>query len=151
MVILSNPLGVVTVVFIILFYCISIPLIISGFRIKSSLRGMIKDKSDLEILVSYIAKNKIFAGILILSLFTYILLLVLLSYFNSVPIPFSFSYLRIFSYYTLPIWFLSIYIEKPLKKMKFKSDSFELEEKYRMILIDWAKPGFKLKTNFKGL
>jgi hypothetical protein len=125
---------------IIVLYAISLPSLIASWKAKTKLNGIISNENDLGLLLACARKSKYAAGILLMVFLPGFLIAIALISRE------LFSYhFRILCYSMFPIWILSLIAERPLKKLKIAEGAFALEEKYQRILIDWAKPGLRIK------
>ena len=142
---MPNLLDFGTIVFCVIAYSIFLPLLYKGFKTRRKLKGQISSRDDLEVLFKYANANKAAAAIILLGLLAYLIYMAISSSLLNISEGIVQHYGTIVGIATLPIWILSMIVELPLKKLEVIHEDIKIEERYREILLSWAKPGFRIK------
>jgi hypothetical protein len=109
------------------------------------LKKVLRTENDLQLVQKVARKNKFLAGIFIYAYIAYLLLIIAIDYLLNNEIGAVKICLGVNGYTILPFALLSFLSERSLKKLRVESDIVDLEERYKMLLLDWGKPGLKLK------
>ena len=136
----------ITCAAIVVIYALSIPSLTASWKTKKKLNGMLRNESDCELFIACAQKSKFAAGILLMILLpAFFIVIAGVSFGIYSSKEMFFHYVGLICYSTFPIWILALIAERPLKKLKTDERVPGLEEKYQRALLEWTKPGLKIK------
>ena len=113
--------------------------------VYNALNGSIKTSRDLEVVREAININMQMALLYIALWLVFLVILVLLVVRKTIPFPVAVGHLALFGVLTFPFAIWSKSVEKKFKSMVVDTDQQGIAETFQRWLVDWGKPGFKLK------